>query len=222
VPTASTLLRAGRLAPGARSSANRRRASWPATSSPWSRYGSPATTYSSSSRSSLDACTCAASRPTRRAGGSPSRPETSPPNWRRPGASFSHLLRDRDTKFTTAFGDVWRSNGAPVIRTPVRGAERERVRRALGRNCPPRMARPPPDRRPASSRPLARRLRPALQRPPASPIPQSSTTRTHDRGLPGQFYRPWGMCAVVMCSVASSTNMTWSRDVISFKHPTGI
>ena len=26
----------------------------------------------------------------------------------------------------------------------------------------------------------------------------------------------------MMCSLASSTNMTWSRDVISFWHPTGL
>ena len=34
--------------------------------------------------------------------------------------SFAHLIRDRDTKFTRSFDDVWRSIGAQVIRTPVR------------------------------------------------------------------------------------------------------
>jgi putative transposase len=31
-----------------------------------------------------------------------------------------HLIRDRDTKFSRAFDDVWRSVGAHIIRTPVR------------------------------------------------------------------------------------------------------
>jgi len=31
-----------------------------------------------------------------------------------------HLIRDRDTKFTRPFDDVWRSVGAHIIRTPVR------------------------------------------------------------------------------------------------------
>ena len=43
----------------------------------------------------------------------------------------------------------------------------------------------------------------------------------HGRGLPGELYGPWRMSAVVRCLVASSTNMTWSCDVISFWHPTG-
>lgn len=31
----------------------------------------------------------------------------------------SHLIRDRDTKFTRPFDDVWRSIGSQVLRTPV-------------------------------------------------------------------------------------------------------
>jgi len=34
-----------------------------------------------------------------------------PPKW---------LIRDRDPKFTTSFGDVFRSKGMPVIQTPFR------------------------------------------------------------------------------------------------------
>jgi putative transposase len=33
--------------------------------------------------------------------------------------AFRFLIRDRDTKFTRAFDDVWRSTGAEIIRTPV-------------------------------------------------------------------------------------------------------
>ncbi len=36
------------------------------------------------------------------------------------GRMVSHLIRDRDTKFTRSFDDVWRSIGAQVLRTPVR------------------------------------------------------------------------------------------------------
>jgi len=50
--------------------------------------------------------------------------------------------------------------------------------------------------------------------------PSASYYPNHGHGLPGELYRPGRMSAVGMCSVASSTNMTWSRDVISFWHPT--
>jgi putative transposase len=33
--------------------------------------------------------------------------------------AFKFLIRDRDTKFSRAFDDVWRSTGTEVIRTPV-------------------------------------------------------------------------------------------------------
>ena len=35
------------------------------------------------------------------------------------GAVVRFLIRDRDTKFTRAFDDVWRSTGVGIIRTPV-------------------------------------------------------------------------------------------------------
>jgi transposase InsO family protein len=36
------------------------------------------------------------------------------------GVVALHLIRDRDTKFSRSFDDVWRSIGAQIIRTPVR------------------------------------------------------------------------------------------------------
>jgi putative transposase len=33
--------------------------------------------------------------------------------------AWKFLIRDRDSKFTRAFDDVWRSTGAEIIRTPV-------------------------------------------------------------------------------------------------------
>ena len=35
-------------------------------------------------------------------------------------AAFRFLIRDRDTKFTRAFDDVWRSTGVQIICTPIR------------------------------------------------------------------------------------------------------
>jgi putative transposase len=35
-------------------------------------------------------------------------------------AAFRFLIRDRDTRFTRAFDDVWRSTGAEIICTPIR------------------------------------------------------------------------------------------------------
>jgi hypothetical protein len=37
-----------------------------------------------------------------------------------PGRLVGHLIRDRDTKFTRSFDDVWRSIGAEIVRSPVR------------------------------------------------------------------------------------------------------
>jgi putative transposase len=34
-------------------------------------------------------------------------------------ARFKFLIWDRDSKFTTAFGDVFAGNGVRIIRTPV-------------------------------------------------------------------------------------------------------
>ena len=36
------------------------------------------------------------------------------------GAVFRFLIRDRDTKFTRAFDDVWGSSGGQIICTPIR------------------------------------------------------------------------------------------------------
>ena len=50
-----------------------------------------------------------------------------------------HLIRDRDTKFSRAFDDVWRSIGARIIgtpaRTPVANAFAERWVGTVRREC---------------------------------------------------------------------------------------
>jgi putative transposase len=44
------------------------------------------------------------------------------------GRQVRFLVRDRDARFTRAFDDVFRSDGAEVLITPV---QRQRLRRAL-------------------------------------------------------------------------------------------
>jgi putative transposase len=62
--------------------------------------------------------------------------------------AFRFLIRDRDTKFTRAFDDVWGSTGVQIICTPIRAPNAQRRRRTLGRDRPPRVPRPPIARRP--------------------------------------------------------------------------
>jgi putative transposase len=45
---------------------------------------------------------------------------------------FRFLIHDRDAKFTAAFDTVFAAAEIEVLRTPVAGAERECLRRAVG------------------------------------------------------------------------------------------
>jgi putative transposase len=51
------------------------------------------------------------------------------------------LVHDRDAKFSGGFDHVFQSEGIAVIRTPRSSAERERTRRALGRQRSSRVPR---------------------------------------------------------------------------------
>ncbi len=56
-----------------------------------------------------------------------------------PGRRIRFLLRDRDAKFCRGFDDVFRSEGAEVLRTPVQAPQGERVRGTLGPDGPRRV-----------------------------------------------------------------------------------
>jgi hypothetical protein len=71
--------------------------------------------------------------------------------------AFRFLIRDRDTKYTRAFDDVWRSTGVQTICTPIRA--------------------PAPCSRPA-------RLRRALQPAPPAPQPRPGHAHTVGEGDP--------------------------------------
>jgi putative transposase len=77
------------------------------------------------------------------------------------------LVHDRDAKFRWSFGDVFRSEGAEVLLTPVQ-APRANAFRALGAGGLDRVPGLAADRepRPSGAGPC---LRPALQRPLSPP-----------------------------------------------------
>ena len=83
---------------------------------------------------------------------------------------FQLLIHDRDTKFSRAFDEIFRSEGIDVIRTPLRApnanAYAERWVRTVRSDC---LETP-------TSRSVAR-IHEALQRAPAAPRPPTRPTR---------------------------------------------
>ena len=98
------------------------------------------------------------------------------------GGRFELLIHDRDTTFSRAFDEVFRTEGIEVIRTPVRNAERERLRRALGTHRPQPLPRSDPHLRTPTSRTSAARVQPPLQRAPAAPRPPAHTAQRRRQG----------------------------------------
>jgi hypothetical protein len=82
------------------------------------------------------------------------------------GRQVRFLLRDRDGKFCRAFDDVFRSEGAEVVLTPVQAPQRERRRGALCRHGPRRVPGLAADRGAWAPGPGPTNLREALR--PAS------------------------------------------------------
>jgi hypothetical protein len=103
------------------------------------------------------------------------------------GRRPSFVIRDRDSKFTPEFDEVFRTEGIRVIKAGA-GAEGARARRALGRKRAPRVPRPAADPRSPPPAPRACRVRAAFQRASAAPgtraaaaAQRRATTRGGDR-----------------------------------------
>jgi hypothetical protein len=136
------------------------------------------------------------------------------------GRVVRHVVRDRDAKFTPPFDEVWRSIGANVIRTPVRApnanAYAERWIGSARRECLDHLLIVGP-------RHLARVVDAYVEhynthRPHRAP--SSLSRRSHGRILRTRFHAARSTSAAGRCSAGSSSNTTWSRDLIHFWHPT--
>jgi hypothetical protein len=79
------------------------------------------------------------------------------------------LIRDRDSKFTASFDEVFRSKGARVVRTPGPRPQGQRLRRAVRPHGPLRAARPRARGRSQASPQAPTRPRGALQLASAAP-----------------------------------------------------
>jgi putative transposase len=88
-------------------------------------------------------------------------------------APIRFLIRDRDSKFTAAFDEVFQSEDIRIVRSPPRApkanAIAERLVGTLRRECLDRQPTPP------RTRPAG--VRRALQRPSPAPLPRSAPTR---------------------------------------------
>jgi putative transposase len=85
------------------------------------------------------------------------------------------LVRDRDSKFTRGFDEVFRSEGVRVIRTPVRAPQaKAHAERWVGSLR--RMPRPAPHSRAAPAGAGCARLHQASQRAPSAPLARAAST----------------------------------------------
>ncbi|GAA0644304.1 hypothetical protein GCM10010174_79130 [Kutzneria viridogrisea] len=88
------------------------------------------------------------------------------------GHRFTHMIRDRDAKFTAAFDAAFASTGIDVALTAPQAPVNERDRRTLDLLAPTRMHRPAAHHRPQPPPPRAGRVRRAPQRRPQPPRPR--------------------------------------------------
>ena len=84
--------------------------------------------------------------------------------------SAKFIIRDRDTKFTSSFDEVFRTEGIRDHQDARSISTSERVRRTVRRHRPPRVHRLAPHLRAQASRAGTGRVRRSLQRPPSASL----------------------------------------------------
>jgi putative transposase len=91
------------------------------------------------------------------------------------------LIRDRDSKFTAAFDETFRSEGIRVIRTPIAAPRAKAHAERWGRQRPARVSRSHPDRLAHAPRAGAARVRRPLQHASATPLARAAAAPCRNR-----------------------------------------
>jgi hypothetical protein len=115
------------------------------------------------------------------------------------------LIRDRDSKYTSPFDEVFRTEGIRIVKTPVRSPKANAIAETPRENDPRRVSRLAADPQPPPPRTCPPRLYRPLQHPeahralklqppdPADPPPQPSAREVQRRdrlgGLLHEYYR---------------------------------